>query len=231
MGLLLPLLVVLLIAILFSFNGKRLKFTSPIMYKKRAKYILIIYSSILLFSTVLFYLIQPQLVPINKEDNQEIIYEINNYVQDFYAAINEGETEAISQLEKWQFPYTGDTIEISNNNHHFILMVERKKTEDDTIDVTYLTTKTFIEGVEFTDYLKPPTVELSGGRIIIGEPPPVTINVAKFDKEFTINQFYKENRWMNEWRSSIGMSAIYIQIPRNVEVIQQEHQYIEYVGE
>ncbi|MFA9556896.1 hypothetical protein ACERII_06315 [Evansella sp. AB-rgal1] len=224
MGISIVLLAVIIIVIFFSTKGKTPFFNG---YRQRIKSTIIVYISILILSTGLFYILQTQLSTVSSEDNTEIISELNNYVNEFYNIQDPkelDESDKVVKLGEWSFPYSDEELEIFTSSYHLV-RVQQKETSDETIDVSFYTTRAFQSGIEYTELLQPPTVRQANNSLLITDPDRVEISFAKFDREFTINQFTGGSMMDDNHETStthFGDTILFVKVPSNVNVSYSE---------
>lgn len=164
-------------------------------------------------------------------------------VERFYDAVYEGRTEDIDpsyvfKKEEVDYPYNQLTISMYSSEDDGFgvpIIVERKEINDDNIEVIYYRTKPSAYEMELTKELKPIQMTWSNDALILGIPERQEFNFNLFKKEFPISQFFGsevEERYEIDPTYSIGDEAIYLRVPRDLEVIEgTDEVYIDFVGE
>ncbi len=201
------------------------------VYHKKLRWILVGYIAILLVSFIFVHMLP-------KDDflGGEIVWQnglsVNDQereFQEFYDAAREGrldQLESAYMQGQWNFEYNGEQLEIvavDKEEPNAWVIVKNKNIDDGLIEVTGYTGRSIINGIDYTDKIKPPEVVLEGNQLKIANPEITEIELARFDREFTIKQFLPGGRSNNAYRSSGvyihgGSPVLYIQIPKNVQV-------------
>lgn len=231
--LLLP-MIILLIVIAFPFIFVKMKGGH---IKVKVTYgLLYIYVSVLLLSICLVPYLSDRMVEARERVSKE---QINVGVDDFHTALSEGDLEKLTSqnfLEHSSFVYQQPTMKIKiyyeDDTQYSQVYVERKPVDDGMIDAYVFAPNLFIGGYDFTDKLKPLLFSVSDAdstlmvsRIIERE----EIKIALTKNEFTINQFSDQTRVFDiELHNE---PAVYIQIPKGIEVIENKDLDLIYVGE
>ena len=188
------------------------------------------YILILLGALVLFFL-----APNGKSTFQEMSQEEINKADQVFNEIFNTETPDKEKLDNLEgvykkgeliFQYSENELEIApikKGMGIYNIFVERKETNDNTIQVLFYTTQTIINKYDVTEAMNPPRIYFTGKRLNIIAPEKTEIHVAMFNKEFTMVQFSDE-KWFYypHQRDIMGNDLIYIQIPKNVQILNDE---------
>lgn len=153
--------------------------------------------------------------------------------QDFYNAAGEGRLDQIKSAHKnkeWSFEYTGEQLNIvtvteQRENFDIRVVVKNKDIDDNIIEAASYVGKSIMNGIEYTDKIKPPEVVLEGNQLNIIKPGRLEIKLAGFYRDLTIRQFFPGSRDNNSLRGSVNVSrtappppVLYIQVPKDVKV-------------
>ncbi|WNF36163.1 hypothetical protein RJD24_17185 [Bacillaceae bacterium IKA-2] len=219
--------------IIFIFIIVVIKGTSNKVFFKTArtsKLIIVSYVVLLSVGVLIAYLLpNPNLANEPDIDVGELQYVDDN----FYNIADSGklaETAGIYETDKWSFGYDEEQLTVLENGGNWIIY-EKKSGSDRKIDVIRYSTKYIVNsGLDFTDEIEPPTVELSDNQLTITEPPLVNIRVAQFHKEFTITQFTGESMF-NDRNPVMGRDVIVIRVPVNVEIVTNQQDGVHYIND
>lgn len=208
------------------------------MNVKRTTWLLVGYGAVLLIAMGMSYV-----VSLASAANAEIPYEeLEKEYQAFYEAAHRGNIDEIRKYsvmeKKWDFPYAEKGLKIvkTDNEHYLWLIVERKQENDGLIEATMYRSRavTSSEGaytIDFTDKIPPSGIELSDGTMTITKPEPVELNFAAFKKEFTINQFTGEGGRGFGSATYWGQNVLYLQIPKDLQLVTPENVQLIYIGD
>ncbi|GGK35146.1 hypothetical protein GCM10010965_30150 [Caldalkalibacillus thermarum] len=156
---------------------------------------------------------------------------------DFYRAVEQGKLAELEQddfREQWRFETYVERLYIKLNKVYpeeisSELIVEQTDDTEGAIEVRYIMTPTVIEGIDLTDQLDPPRVDLQGEHLFIHFPDHQEVRLAHFSKAFTIKQF-STPEYM-EGVSVPGASALYIRLPQHIELEASDNLPIRWVGQ
>lgn len=205
-----------------------IKYISGKMHHKKLKWILGGYIAILLISFIVVHVLPKGDFLNEKAVEQNGEREIDREYQDFYSAAEEGRLDQIESAHKnkeWNFEYIEEQLEIvivDRENFNIRVIVKNKDIYDNMIEVASYTGRSIMNGIEYTDKVKPPEVTLEGNRLKIANPESLKIELARFDRDLTAKQFFPEgdnNNYMGSVNIfHVGPPVLYIQVPKNVQV-------------
>ena len=205
-----------------------IKYIGGKVHHKKLKWILGGYIAILLISFIAVHMLPKGDFLKEKVTEQNGEKGIDREYQDFYNAAEEGRLDQIESAHKnkeWSFEYIGGQLEIvtvDRENFNIRVIVKNKDIYDNMIEAVSYTGKSIMNGIEYTDKVKSPEITLEGNRLKIAKPESVRIELARFDRDFTIKQFFPgggNNNYMGSVNiSHIGPPVLYIQVPKNVQV-------------
>lgn len=133
--------------------------------------------------------------------------------------------------EQWSFDYEGDELNletVGNSINGIQLLVDVKSKNDNQIDVTFYQTPTYVEGIDVTDKIKPPLVNLSNKTLTMAKPREFELDFTAFKKVFPMNQFTGED-WGMEDSFMRGEHLLYLQVPKGINIQQGDGLWIEYI--
>lgn len=195
------------------------------VHYKKIKWILGGYIAILLISIIVVHML-PGDDFLEEVVGQNGEWVIDQEYQDFYNAVEEGRLDQIESMhknKKWNFEYAGEQLEIvamDGENFGIRIIVKNKDIDDGIIEVAGYTGRSIINGIDCTDKIKPPEIILEGDQLKIIEPERQEIELAGFDRDFTIKQFlpggYNYRGSLNI--SHMGPPVLYIRVPKNIQV-------------
>jgi hypothetical protein len=192
----------------------------------RTKILLFIYGTVLLAGTILYFVfpfkIKDELV-LNSDEVNQIIQEQNKVFDEIY----EGKVEELNHLRKdsWEFPLSGNKLQISGDDLDFIIAVEKKE-NDGVLEVIHYMPRSYTSGTDITNYLPKPNIQLNGSNLII-DLQYIELEFAKMEKEITINQFTEDSWDDSDMSIGINMGALLLRIPENVNLNNPDIHIIE----
>ena len=107
---------------------------------------------------------------------------IDREYQDFYSAAKEGRLDQIESAYKnkeWSFEYTEEWLKIETvdrENFDVQIVVKNKDIDDNIIEATSYIGRSIVNGIEYTDKVKPPEVILEGNQLKIIKPGRLELN-------------------------------------------------------
>lgn len=205
-----------------------IKYMGGKMHHKKLKWIFGSYIAILLISLVGIHMIPNGNFLKERATEQNGEWMIDREYQDFYSAAKEGRLDQIESAYKnkeWSFEYTEEWLKIETvdrENFDVQIVVKNKDIDDNIIEATSYIGRSIVNGIEYTDKVKPPEVILEGNQLKIIKPGRLEIKLAEFDRDLTIRQFFSGSRSNNSHRGLVNIShtlpVLYIQVPKNVQV-------------
>jgi heme/copper-type cytochrome/quinol oxidase subunit 2 len=229
----LPVVIFIIIAIVSVSLIKKTVTSKPkYVSGRRTKCILGGYAFILLLAMVLYYIMPSDSYTYVDLSRVEEHTERENRFKE----VTEGNIDQVLQDYKhkqWEFTYDNPQLKLDfpNGFDGMTIFIERKHTSDDKMKVIILKTRTIADGIDLSDKIPFPKVEQDGKLLRILEPEHIEIKLAKFSKEFTITQFTSEDERYDEMGFFISERMVYLQIPKNVEISNEEIFPIRYVKE
>lgn len=233
-----PFIVLLLVILLvYLMLNKKSSWIGKYVGNRFSKVFLIIYASLLIAAL-------PLAVIISQEMGDKGIEVENEYDEDgwevredqFFNAAYEGRLEELEGIlsKKWRFSVEEEQLELRFPRGEFYTSIyaERVDSLRDEIEVIYYAKPSIVNGIDFSDKIPSPQVELSGHAVHFIAPEPVEIKLISTEKEFTIAQFLEESRDRG-YRSPIDLhsNALHLRIPKQMQIVESQEQYIHFVGE
>jgi energy-coupling factor transporter transmembrane protein EcfT len=202
----------------------------PFLQKLNLKWMFSIYGVLLLVAIGLFYVLPIERSSNKIVDNQDKLVKVEKARQLLTMAASEGKQiskEKIDGVEiknQWDFTYGEKQLDVTIADEQLgtlFTLVERKNVNDDRVEVIQYHTRTIIENLDLTDEIRPLTLELVEGELLIRDTNAVDIHLGKFAKEFTISQFTEEKgieaSFIDEdhiWAENV----LYIRVPKDIEI-------------
>ncbi|MBS4179028.1 hypothetical protein [Lederbergia citrea] len=228
-----PLLIIIAIVVLPSIlimqgvnsSNKRIK------SKRLIKTILGCYLAILLLSIALYGLLPTkasQVVVVKEKEADQITDHL--YTDIFNGKIQKVDLTFIK--DKWTLDYKGEKLKIVQTEGFFegTIVVERKLENDGEIEGTYYAS-TIVGGIDVTKEIEPVRVRLVGSKLeLAGMPETVNLEYAISKKEFIVNQFTGESFVQSDSDAYRDFQVLYLRIPRNLDLIDEQDMPIHYVG-
>lgn len=148
------------------------------------RYTITVYSTILLVSLALFYLL-PKNALVEIDFDPGVIVESEIY-RETELKLNLEQMEGIQVQRQWSFDYSGDRLEVTLDSNEALPTFVVKRTAAGTGEVTAVEYRkeTFV-----THRLNPYQVSLTGNRLYIQNPGRYEFRFKGFDKDFITNQF------------------------------------------
>ncbi len=233
-------LVLLIIAVIFL----SIKFAkrSTIIQKVNVKWVFILYCFLLIVSVPISYFL-----PVRNSANFSVSEEEINKAKraaDYLSTaafegkrIDKDKIDGVTILKQWEFPFEGKHLEINREEEEYyypiLILIERKDENDNSIQITQYQSKTIIQHVDLTKQEESSLIDIKEESLTIRNPKQKEIRLAKFSKEFTINQFTTEKDSSNvflEDSEIYSNPVLYIQIPKDV-VVNGNTDEIQFVNE
>ncbi len=170
---------------------------------------------------------------LNKVNNVE------KELQTFYDSLYEGKIEEIDQsyvYEEMEVDYKSNKLFMKTNQIEngigFPIIVDRKTSNDHKIEITYYRTQPATDKPNIMKDVKPLQWSWEDETLTLNIPKEMEFNVATIKKEFPIVQFYGDYRRIEVNPTAIiGEEALYLLVPKDLEIVAGAEIYIDYVGE
>lgn len=112
------------------------------------------------------------------------------------------------------------TLESTANTGYQPIYIERKDSADGKIEVSSYVAPHYADSIDFTRIVSPPRISLEKGILTIEAPSQQSLQFKSLSNSFTVNQFMQKDQNIREGNSSVfGGKAVYIRIPKNLEII------------
>ncbi|WP_404450964.1 hypothetical protein LG329_11520 [Virgibacillus necropolis] len=228
---------IIILAIIFGFvvfiTNRNAKKKRMFISGRKIQWIFGAYFAVLLISVGLFFMIPTEA---NSTTNMEV-NETNSL--SIYVDFSNGNVSRINSNfidKQWSFEYEGDKLSMkvfdNNISTKTAIFVGGKSNESNTIDATYYQTPTYVGGIDVTNQIKPPGVNLTSETLTIDSPERTEFHFNMFKQEFPVNQFIGEEHDVESSRSIIrGEQILYIRIPKDIKLLKDNYAGIEYIDE
>ncbi len=223
-------IIIAVILLLIKFAKKRV-----LIQKLNVKWVFALYGLLLLGAIITF-----GFLPANDYKDyvvsKEEISKAQKVAEQLFEAASEGKRidnlkiEGVTKLKEWDFPFEGDRLNITNLNdmYYAYILIERKDTNDNRVQITQYQGKTIIQNIDLTAEERPYVIDLEKENLTINNPRIKDIQIGKFSKEMTINQFSEEKDSSNDIFEANDISAdpvLYIQVPKDVRIEGNEEEF------
>jgi len=192
---------------------------------KKLQWILGIYLAILLLSAAAVYMIPKESFFAQDILTSEKIAKAQLAAGNLYEAAIEGkldQVEGVSVNGQWNFDYTGNELKIIETDHNLTIIAQRKEADDNKIEVSSYMPLTILEGIDFTGRIEPPKVMLVGNELIIKTMDLYQVEFVKFDRDFTVAQFWgngaEQGRQGHQISHVAGNPLLYLRIPKGLQI-------------
>lgn len=147
----------------------------------------------------------------------------------FYSSVLEGrpqDVEGVFVVEQWNFPYSGNQLTVTDTGgssiySNMMIVAERTEDLDNRIEVTHYVTRTIVEQKDLTNLIKLPSITMDGNKLMLAAPPQYEIELGRFQREFVVAQLFGDQQWMRSGYAAIGAQALYLRIPRDLDIDSQ----------
>ncbi|MFE3974490.1 MULTISPECIES: hypothetical protein [unclassified Peribacillus] len=221
----LPLVILILIFGVFIFM---VRFAGKFATPKVTHWLLFIYIGILLLGTAFVpFIIDDSM----SQKGMEKVVDTDRELSDLYSNLNKGEIDQVDaeylMKEKNFSNYQNNTIKVeSSNGDGSQIFVERKTNNDDTIEAFIFGNGLIIDGYDFSRKLKPYHLELMDDTLTINLPQQQDINLIITKADFPIRQFTGESILNPSFSTD---QVVYLRIPNNLELIADDHVFLEFI--
>jgi hypothetical protein len=229
-----PLLIIIILIIAIAVNNmKRTKNKGgKYIYSIRVRWVVSGYIILLLISMGV-----EAILPVQAESEEKIVdfNELDLESIDLYSAAIEGriaEADRSYIRKEWNLNYEGETLTVASQSDEYLetqIVVERKKDNDGKIEAVYYSTRSMVNDMDFTDRINPPGLKLADDILMVSNPIKVKLKYIQFQNVFSVNQFTGEDTFFEHSTSYHGQSILYIRIPNNLELINNETINIYYI--
>ncbi|WP_430788991.1 hypothetical protein VBD025_02500 [Virgibacillus flavescens] len=193
---------------------------------QKIRWVLGIYITVLLISTALYYLI-----PTNSDSSEDVVDRSFPYLSE---KIYNGSTDKLDEkfiTKQWNLEYDESTLRINGggSDQGGSVFVKEKSEDDNQIDVFLYQTPSYVEGMEITDKINPPYVNLSSGNLTISNTKETNLEYTTFRSEFTISQFTGGDSMNLDNSYTRGERILIIKIPKGLKLQEENGIRFEYL--
>ena len=220
-----PIIVVVLLlsGVLFAFKPKKKK---PAMGVKKTKWIVGIYAVILIIATLLSFILPVDRNTAGKGLSKSDVDKIQKVQDSIYGSISNGRFKeqefksALIKKKSWSFPFDEKTLTFSKgDSDNFSPSILVEKTNNNEIQAVYYVGKAIVDGIDVTDEISSPTINLNHSTLIFGNPDAKEVKLAKFSTAFSFDQFSgKPTIFNHESYGIFGIDILYLKVPKDVQI-------------
>ncbi|AMM93193.1 hypothetical protein UP17_12270 [Peribacillus simplex] len=221
----LPLVILILIFGVFIFM---VRFAGKFATPKVTHWLLFIYIGVLLLGTAFVpFIIDDSM----SQKGMEKVVDTDRELSDLYSNLNKGEIDQVDAkylMKERNFSnHQNKTIKVkSSNSDGSQILVERKTNNDDTIEAFIFGNGLIIDGYDFSRKLKPYHLELTDDTLTINLLQQQDINLIITKADFPIRQFTGESIINPSFSTD---QVVYLRIPNNLELIADDHVFLEFI--
>jgi hypothetical protein len=224
----LPIIILIAIIVSIIFLNKRLQ-KSPLTYNK-SKWVVIGYIIFLAVTAVIATLLPNTEAKVIVEDLER------DWSNSLYQRAHKGEFASFGEEEitdKWEFPYTNETITLDANLYEESILVEKTSQLNGKIEVYFIEDWQVMEinsiTLDISDYIPAFGVGLEEDRLVFkGFSEDRKILIAYEEPEFTMRQFMRDYESESGYSYS-GSRFLYIRVPESLKVEYNSNLIVDFV--
>lgn len=241
----LPIFLILLVSFIF-WSASKVATKNMILFSGKIKdFVLVVYVALLLVGTIVSFGFAMKTESEGERDRvtDEEIAGVIETGRNFSHHVETGtlsDAEGVFVNKEWHFPYEGSRLLITGKSldgGDEWVVVKRKNENDNVqqVEIVEYMTKSFIDEYDYSHYLKPPNIKVNDQGIQINHSERTELKLARFTKEFTINQFTKkqfandDERFFGGSNHVRGQNVLYVRVPESIEVVQGNGVYLQFV--
>lgn len=198
------------------------------MKNRSIRFIVIAYLAISILAVIIYYIMpKGNFAHANTGVNLEQLENMKTGVVDDIRLLADKNIGDKYNIESHSFNYEEKALEIIFKKEDQQVFINRKNSDDNKIEVYWYSGSMFVNGMDFANMIKGPSISLVNNKLII-EFEKQRYNFTQFSKDVVINQFYEGKDEKDRVINGIfGSGIIYIKIPLNLKVLGDvEYKYI-----
>jgi hypothetical protein len=197
------------------------------IHSNRVRWVLGGYIGVMIIFTILAVFLPPHDMKIARTPDLE------KENTDLYNAAINGKIDNIDPKyidKKWGLNYDYPQLEVVvDESLNIQIIVERKTMNDDRIEAIMYKTRSNMNDMDITGLTNSPGVELQKNQLVITKPEQAKIEISEFKNTFTVRQFSGEKIFSHHNGFFEGQSILYLQIPKDLEIVDKTNLYIQFV--
>lgn len=198
------------------------------MKNRHISFIVIVYIAVNILGLIIYYIMPKEnFAQANTGVNLEQLENMKTGVVDDIRLLADKNIGDKYNIKSHSFNYEEKALEVIFKKEDQQVFINRKNSDDNKIEVYWYSGSMFVNGMDFANMIKGPSISLVDNKLII-ECEKQRYNFNQFSKDVMITQFY-ENKDKKDRVStgSFGSGIIYIKIPLNLKVLGDvEYKYI-----
>ncbi|MGN1386103.1 MAG: hypothetical protein ACI4XS_05835 [Bacillus sp. (in: firmicutes)] len=229
MNILMPITLIFLLIILIVI----FRISNKVVNIKNMNIAFVVYISILVVSTMIYFIIPKPEVQTEAVQNEG---QFDEQFEKVYTDIESGRIDQLNDniIAEQSFDYNGNELILKVSpgmEAWYVVFVEIKDDHDGIVNFTQLHTGAYVNDIDVSEYLNPAEYDFKDGQLIFNDSEPVYIKKTSFNKEFPITQFSgnDDKPFGYSSSSSIGSIVMYIQVPKDVVVKNETGFDLQYV--
>lgn len=198
------------------------------MKNRSIRFIVIAYLAISILAVIIYYTMpKGNFAQANTGVNLEQLENMKTGVVDDIRLLADKNIGDKYNIESHSFNYEEKALEVIFKKEDQQVFINRKNSDDNKIEVYWYSGSMFVNGMDFANMIKGPSISLVDNKLII-ECEKQRYNFTQFSKDVVINQFYEGKDEKDRVINGIfGSGIIYIKIPLNLKVLGDvEYKYI-----
>jgi len=198
-------------------------------YTRRVRMVFGGYLAILIVSLLLNTLLPVKgLNQLEKVDRKELTSEGIVLYDDALA----GQVDEKFLREKWNFDYKGEKLSIASSTATYQsapIVVERKEQNDGKIEAGFYMTKSSMNGLDITQYVQLPELDLIRDKLLLSNSPINEIRFSQFTNVFAVRQFTGDRLFSHNSTFEEGQWIFYLKVPKDLK-LETSGLSLQYVG-
>ncbi|HEY4552569.1 MAG TPA: hypothetical protein VIG80_05205 [Bacillaceae bacterium] len=152
-----------------------------------------------------------------------------------YEDLLEGRIDSVAAAyikDEWDFEVTGNSLRIFGPSEHYSdveIVVERKQEEDGRVE-GFSIAHAAVDGMDLTSEMVRIGVEPTGDTLTIINSGETRLDFQVIKKDFVVNQFTGEKSSVELGHSMTSRQILYLRIPRNLDLVNDQGLFLNYVG-
>lgn len=146
---------------------------------------------------------------------------------DLFKAIATNKLDELPDIlvkETWEFDYDGKQLFVLGNGGTEIpIIVEKKEADDRKIEITYYLIEPSLNGVDISQLIEKPAVQLKENELHIIQPNAIEVIFRRFEKSGVMRQFSDERGEIFDktFIHAVGGHLLYLKIPRDLTLVEK----------
>ena len=197
------------------------------MKNKHIKFIIIIYFVVLTVGTISYYIMPKDNFVKNKSLREvEEAETRRRTIAENIDLLPTKKSDVNYNIQSYDFNYEDKNLEIVRGTVRAQIFIGRKNINDNKIEVYSYKVPKYFHGVEYSDRIKVPKIEIINSKLNIEGEKQKYLEYAyvEFPKDFTTTQFYGKKPYNSSSEfSGMETSMVYVIIPKDLVILNDEN--------